>query len=396
MKHLRAPLLFVLAVPFTAAVLLAAVLAPTPAAEAQSLQEYMHGVEVEGDVLYVIVHFRDDGYQVHDSELRVYDVSDQLSPVQVGTLSVPQDRVRSLEVKGDLAYLDVPAPSDAGYKNFLWVVGVSDPSNPTVLDQSVEGGGPKVHGRYVYIRTPGEYVLSVYRIDDDGHPQLVSSTAFPPESESLDVSPSAIEESMYEIKPVLDWPYLYAFRSITRQGERPPSYLETTRRINVSKPANPVAAGEYTVPARHLEPWSVRDGVFYAVDYSGYPSDEQWLFVADVDGWWDRAFRSGAPADPSAGVNDYEMWWGRYLFVATQYGSTIYDFGGFSFPTGKGDVSILYQDLSMAHDTAVRGAAHYYEHDVIYLARGEGGLDVVQAPFPTPTLDNHLYFPAAP
>lgn len=372
MKYLRLSLLFVLAA------LLVAVLSPSPAARADS-QDVVEGfgiADLSGGYLYVEVSISvtSEPHRLLGTELRVYDVSDPMSPVEVGSRFWRDSHVDRLFVGGGFAYLEIIGQGE----RYLQIVDASDRFKlPETGKITPLRGHFTVRGRYLYVKDFTDETLSIYRVDDTGHPHLVSSTPFPP-SESSSIGSLAVEESMQESGMVLDWPYLYRFRSGVR--------------VDVSDPANPVPAGRYSYPGSQFETWSVKDGAYYTADYVPHETDEYSLVIADVSGGWKRTF-PGGPIDPDASISDFEMVWGKHLLVSALDSFIVYDLADFSTKTGSGDVSIVYEELIEPGEPTFGDISYDYYHDVLYLSRGVDGLKIIQAPFPTPTLDNEAFLP---
>ena len=97
-------------------------------------------VEVVGDLAYVVDYY---------SGLRVIDVSDPASPVELGALDTLGSVARDVAVVGDLAYLAI-----GDYPNGLRVIDVSNPTVPVEIGALVTSGQAndvKVVGDLAYL-----------------------------------------------------------------------------------------------------------------------------------------------------------------------------------------------------------------------------------------------------
>jgi hypothetical protein len=101
-------------------------------------QSWVYGIEVVGDIAYVV-----EGSIFGTGSLRVIDVSDPAVPVEIGALDTPGEAF-DVQVVGDLAYLVGGAEWLTGGRAGGWlrVIDVSNPAFPVELGALVELGAP--------------------------------------------------------------------------------------------------------------------------------------------------------------------------------------------------------------------------------------------------------------
>ena len=291
---------------------------PTSSTSIVSTGSNPQSVYVQGRYLYVV---NGTSYS-----LQIFDVSNPLSPVSVGTVSIgPGSNPQSVYVQGRYAYVTNNS------SNTLQIFDVSNSSSPVSVGVVPTGSAPfdvYVQGRYAYVVNSTSNTLQIFDVSNPLSP--VSVGTVPTGSSPFDV--------------YVQGRYAYVV-----------NYGSSTLQIfDVSNPSSPVSVG--TVPTGSA-PYGVyvQGRYVYVINYSSNT-----LQIFDVS----NPLSPVSVGTVSTNTNPRSVYvQGRYAYVVNYNTNTlqIFDVSNSSSPVSVGTVS-----------TSLRPQSVYVQGRYVYVVNGSG------------------------
>jgi len=309
--------------------------APTSGSEIQALW-YAGHLGTPGDAQEVAV-LGDYAY-ICDGSLRIVDVSDPTTPVEVGFYAPPygEGGCMSMAVAGNYVY--------TGGWPVLNIVDVTNPAAPVRVGQASGldmPHGMAVVGEYAYVADTHDtgsgylYRLLIFNVSNVTHPSLTGVYNFTTTPADVAVAGN------------------YAYVANVDAG---------LRVIDVSNPSAPVEAGVYTS--------SRADGVTVAGSYA-YVAEAGWgLRIIDIYNPT-APFQVGLYNPEGYYIENSAVAWGYAYLAAGEKGVVMLDVSN----PGTAVMAGLYNTDGSTHDVATAGDGY------VYAADGNNGLIILRSSF---------------